>query len=269
MPEKPDIGRIANWNIQQGGGDGEMPSKIMDEIDKIDGDIAILTEVKYKNVGLIKDRLAASGLIHVATTCVEGGRNSVLVAARESFEVVHQEIRYDQERWLPVYFPGRDLHMAAVHIPSSRCHLNIDDEIQLKGNKRKGFFWEEVLNYAADHMWDNAIIVGDFNTGSNDLDRTGGARFTHAKQRAKLRDRGFEDGYRLCYPGGRDSTWWSMEDGGKDHNGFRLDQIHASMSVWDAIRDVQHVQHVRGTRESGKLSDHAMMFAEMDWGRIW
>ena len=241
----------------------------MDEIDKIDGDITVLTEVQHRNLGLIKDRLAASGLIHIATTCVEGGKNSVLVAAREPFEVVHRQLAYDQERFLAGYFPRLDLHLLAAHIPSSRCQLALPNGLDLRGTKRKGFAWKETLSYAALHMFENTIIVGDFNTGSNDLDRTGGTRFTHSKCRERLGDLGYDDGYRMLYPDGRDSTWCSTTEGGIDYHGFRLDQIHASMSVRDAIRDVQHVQHVRGTRESGKLSDHAIMFADLDWGGIW
>lgn len=261
MPQQPST-RLVTWNIQRGGGD--FAPQIMDEIDKLDPDIAVLTEVTYKNLAYIESRFESSRLTHHVTPCVNGGKTSVLIASKIPFEVVHRDLAYDGERRVMAYFPELDLHVVGLHCPSSGCHV---PKLGLLGEVRKGNFLDALLVEARPLKDGRTILIGDFNNGFNNIDRSGGSSFKCVDRLERLAEMGYADVYRLVDPYGREYTYWSSKRGGGDNHGFRLDQLHVAARLHDRVSGVEHVQHVRGSREAGKLSDHAILVVDINLER--
>ena len=256
--------RVIAWNIEQGGVD-RIP-RILDVIAERKPAIITLSEVTGKYLPRLRDGLAEIGLPHIEATCPDQKTNSVLVASAMPVELVDDSIAKDGERWLPIWIPSLELHMLCVHIPGSPDHKWFSDGSGIKGSFRKARFWYEVTRYAEAMRNERCIILGDFNTGCNTLDRMpDGDTFECADNLGVLRMAGYRDVYREQEPRGRTYTWWSRSKvTGEELNGFRLDHIFVSAALREGILAVQHHDHVRGLVDDGGLSDHSIVEADLD-----
>lgn len=254
--------RVLTWNIQSGG--GTRVPQIMSEVDDLAPDLLVFTEVTHKNLAALKAALESRGLNHIATRCPQGRVNSVLVASAIPFQVTSDDIPADQERWVSVRFDSLDLTVLCIHIPGSDDHKFDAEGRGTSGERRKEAFWNEVIRYAKSKRDDRCIILGDFNTGLRELDMTPGATpFYLPENMAVLKMIGFTDTWRHLNPKSREYTWYSQQRG-EDYNGFRLDYIFVSSPLVDSIENAEHVDYVRGKVSDGKLSDHAMLFADLN-----
>jgi hypothetical protein len=96
------------------------------------------------------------------------------------------------------------------HIPSSRDDKDMADGYGLLGLKRKALFWDEVIRYAEAHRQEKAILLGDLNTGFNDVDKTPeGEAFKLWEKIIELREAGYTDTWRELNPETREYTWFS------------------------------------------------------------
>lgn len=262
MVKDAGVKRFLTWNIQGGGG-SRVP-QIMREVDSLEADVLAFTEVRYANLQTLTAALGASGFTHIETPCPESGSNSVLLAAKVPFDVEEERIAHDRERWASVYIPSLDLRVLCVHIPGAPDHKFDAEGRGLSGPKRKELFWYEVTRYAMAHKTENVVIMGDLNTGINEIDKTpSGQPFKLSENIRILRmDGKYVDTWRYLNPQAREYTWFTKRDG-KDLNGFRLDYIWASSSLRELIRGAWHVDRVRGLLADGGLSDHAMVVADL------
>ncbi|WP_170292479.1 endonuclease/exonuclease/phosphatase family protein [Mycolicibacterium grossiae] len=253
--------RFLTWNIQSGGGN-RVP-QIMREVDLLAPDVVGFTEVKSNNLATLSRTLEASGFDYIETPSGEDV-NSVLLASKKPFEAVKEEITHDQERWASVRIPSMDLRVLCVHIPGSPDHKFDSEGRGMSGQKRKELLWYEVIRYATIHKDERVAIMGDLNTGLNEIDRTPrGTPFKLSENIRVLRmDGRFTDTWRYLNPKNRDYTWFTTRDG-RDFNGFRLDYIWVSAPLRESIRSAQHLHHVRGKVSDGKLSDHAIVVADI------
>lgn len=254
--------RFLTWNIQSGGG-SRVP-QMMREVDLLAPEILAFTEVKSSNLAMLTNALEASGFDHIETPCPEKEVNSVLLASKIPFDAVKEEITHDQERWASVYIPSLDLRVLCVHIPGAPDHKFDSEGRGMSGQKRKELLWYEVTRYATAHKDERVVIMGDLNTGLNEIDKTpNGTPFKLSENIRILRmDGKYVDTWRHLNPKTRDYTWFTTRDG-KDFNGFRLDYIWVSSPLRESIRSAQHIHHVRGKVSDGKLSDHAIVVADL------
>lgn len=256
--------RFLTWNILSGG--GTRVPQIMSEVDVLAPDFVVFTEVTYKNLAVLRNALESRGLEHIATRCPEGRVNSVLVASKIPFHVIAEDIPTDQERWISVRLDSLDLTVLCVHIPGSDDHKFDADGRGTSGERRKELFWNEVIRYASLKKDERCVILGDFNTGLPELDMTPGATPFYLPENMRvLKMTGFTDAWRHLNPKLREYTWYSQQRG-EDYNGFRLDYVFVSSGLAESISNAEHVHHVRGKVSEGKLSDHAMLFADLSIG---
>src|SRR5258708_11116954 len=101
-------------------------------------------------------------------------------------------------------------------------------------------------------------MIGDFNTGRNDLDIEGaGARFHCADLfEALSREAGLMDLWRACHGDRQEWTWRSPA------NGFRIDHAfgnEAFINHWPTFRcEIDHAPRLSG------LTDHSAVVLEAD-----
>ena len=257
--------RFLTWNIQSGGGK-RVPS-VVKELARLAPDFIALTEVTYSNLSAIRKSLDEQGCGHIATTCLEGTTNSVLVASKVPFVVTEEPMAHDPERWLSVEIDSLDLKILCVHIPGATDNKFGTDGIGISGKKRKELFWDQVLEYAQRHKNDRTVLLGDFNTGLSEDAQ--GTPFELSDRIRVLRLEKYSDTWRMRHPKAREYTWYSKRRNkqlgtSEDFNGFRLDYIFVSSALKDCIVEAAHVD---GVRKEG-VSDHAILMADLSVGDL-
>jgi exodeoxyribonuclease-3 len=258
----PDnVHRFLTWNILKGGGT-RLPD-IVREIGRLSPTVVALTEVTGNHVGRLRSGLKRIGFEHIASPCPTGGTNSVLVASKIPFEVVDAAIAEDHERWVAVRIPRLDVEVLCVHVPGSDDDKVRPGTYSLLGVERKELFWQDLTRYANARKGTRTILLGDFNTGLNHIDKTpDGAAFKLTHYIDTLLSDGYVDVWRDAHPDKREYTWFTWQKG-KELNGFRLDYIYTSSALRGGIVNAQHVDHVRGLVKNGGLSDHAILVADL------
>jgi exonuclease III len=255
--------RFLTWNIQSGG--GRRVSSIVDEIAKVQCDVVALTEVRFGNLDALRRSLRQRGFDHIETTCSGGSTNCVLVASRLPFKVADDSVSHDHGRWLPIEIDSLDLNVLCVHIPGGTDNQFDADGFGLSGKKRKEMLWDEVLEYARKHRSEKTVLLGDFNTGLPEDAQ--GTPFVLSDYIRVLRLEKYVDSWRHLNPNTREYTWYTKRKNketsvSEDYNGFRLDYVFVSPALTDHIVDARHLHQVR----TGKVSDHAMVFADLAIG---
>lgn len=253
--------KFLTWNIQSGGGK-RIPG-IVQELQLLNPDFIVLTEVTAKNNATLQQALAASNYRHVFSLCPPANEKSVMLASKTPFKIANDGLSNDQERWVSIEMPDKNLKILGVHIPGATDNKFGADGFGISGEKRKERFWTEVIKYAEKSKGLKTILLGDFNTGLRE--DAEGTPFKLSEFIVKLRDTGFVDTWRHLHPNTRDYTWyWRRKDkidgSSQPHNGFRLDYVFVSPLLRDGIVSAQHVHHVR----EQKLSDHSIVMAEVN-----
>lgn len=269
MPRTVNTNLVMTFNVMQGGGD-RIP-RILGQIAQSNATIVGLTEIRRNNLDAWIDGLTRLGYTHIEHSCPEGAghdkTHSVLIASRVPLDRVELEAVEDPARWVAVYAPNLDVDVLCVHIPGTP-----DDKIRpgthsLLGVERKRMMWEAVMRYVRPRKDKRLILMGDFNTGRNDIDRTpDGTAYKCAEFIDQLDALGLFDTFRTLHPTKREYTWFSKSSRGRrrDLNGFRLDHIFVSTALSYGIVAASHIHHVRGLVAEGGLSDHAIVIAELD-----
>ncbi|MCB0939262.1 MAG: endonuclease/exonuclease/phosphatase family protein [Mycobacterium sp.] len=256
------------FNVMQGG--GARRPRIIDQIAQSNATIVGLTEIRCNNLDRWIDGLTRLGYTHIEHSCPEAAghdkTHSVLIASRVPVQRVPLEAVEDPARWVAVYAPSLDVDVLCVHIPGTP-----DDKVRpgthsLLGVERKQMMWEAVIGYVRPRKDKRLIVMGDFNTGRNDIDKTpDGTPYKCAEFIDQLDALGLVDTFRALHPTKREYTWYSRSKrSGRELNGFRLDHIFVSTALSYGIVATDHVHHVRGLVAKGGLSDHAMVMAELD-----
>lgn len=241
--------RIVGWNIRAGG--GRRVDRIAKAIYRWRPDIVALSEFRgTPPSGDLAGRLAAGGLSYQWSTTDPSvpARNALLVAARWPMQRLPSTSDEPQEpcRWLPVRVETpRPLLLGALHVPN-------------RATGRKYTFLEGARLQAEKWRTEQAVIIGDTNSGKPDIDEQSPAFNRHeGGWIEELHDIGFRDAFRLHAGRRRAYTWYSPNG----DNGFRLDQAFLSPSVASGLRRATH-QWAGGSRRSG-VSDHAAVLIDI------
>lgn len=253
MNQLPDV-KVMTWNIRSGG--GKNCSKIIDRILAHDPQVVVLTEFQKKNEDILRSGLVQGGYSWIETSNPQDRENGLLVASKLEItkrgSMTHDE---DPQRWLSLYLPGHKIHLLAVHIPGGPDHKFING-VGISGRARKEMFWKKIIEFAKVHLNDKTVIVGDFNTGFRE--DAEGTPFILSKYMKELIQLGFVDTWRAIHKDRKEYTWYSqhkVEGNTIDKNGFRLDYVFASPSMFENLHNAFHSHQER----LEKVSDHAIL----------
>jgi exonuclease III len=281
------------WNIRFGGigpdrfdyDPAESPKNVKAVARAImsqEADVVILTEYRdaAETGGVIKAALESRGYqSHVSNPGLD--KNGTLMAfseqVREHYDIhVADNFRIDKEtldeifyyRWLDLKLVsvsgGENLEVLGIHVPDVKT-TDGDGKLNLT-LEYKRLFWDALIRFGKEKMEreENAIILGDFNTGLNTVDKEPGAGDFYLsecmqafKELHDVKGRKWVDAWRKFHrkPSYVDYTWYMP--GGK---GFRLDYAFLSPKLGDKLKAARYSPL---ERESG-LSDHSMLIVEIN-----
>lgn len=234
--ERPLL-RLLTLNIRHGG--GQRASTIADAIVDSEPDIVVLTEFRENaSAAIIRDRLAARGWTHQASSNPPARTNGVFVAARMPFAVGPTQLGVPEGdwRWLELEFGA--LRLVASYFPLSA---------------RKLPYWDWFLERARERSDGQCVLIGDFNTGKHLIDEVG-ATFFGADYPIRLEELGWADAWRSLHPEDREYTWYSPKG-----NGFRLDYAWLSPSLRGSLRAASHLHETR----TKAITDHAGLMVDL------
>ena len=233
--------KIIEWNIKHGGSERRIPG-ILSAIRSHDADIVVLTEYRIERKEQLMDGLQDMGYVYILTSDPMPRTNGILIASRSTLKPLSSPYAEEgvRQRWLEVEIVERGLRLLCLHIPGAGDSWG------------KEAFWRSVIEYARDHADDQALMIGDFNTGL-EIDAQG-TPFKFSNYMSDLLELGWVDVWRDMNNEKREYSWFSNAG-----NGFRLDYLYATKSVRD---DVNEVELSHSEREGG-ISDHSLLIAKI------
>jgi exodeoxyribonuclease III len=223
---------ILSLNIRHGG--GSRVSAILQYLAECSADVIVLSEFRVNKQGSkIIEFLESQSFVCDHPSGLHDKQNTVLVASKG-----HKVLSLDSlpNAWSIFGLECEGLKIFGVYFP-------------LKNNKKSVFDW---FNANAS-SFSRSVLIGDFNTGDNDMDLEGSSKFYCESDFSLLTQNYFFDAYRLNHPEGKDFSWYSSVG-----NGFRID--HALISR-DIDPDLVEVSYDHKTRE--KISDHSSLFVSL------
>jgi exodeoxyribonuclease-3 len=220
---------ILSLNIRHGGG-GRL-TKILDYIISMNADIVVLTEFRNnKNSHTIKETLKSHAYQFISTLNTDATKNSVLVASRI---MGHQIDLESPNNWSLNAVDINGIQLVGTYFP-------------LKNDKTDliNWFLEQGLNFK------KTIFIGDFNTGSNTLDKDeAGSSFFMGSEFETISQEILTDSFRYKNPELREYSWHSSAG-----NGFRIDHCLVTKDLTDNIRSVSYDHKTRP-----ELTDHSAL----------
>ncbi len=223
-------------NIQNGG--GERTPALIDWLQEKNADIVVLEEFCNNPSGLAIEAALKGRDYHVHSQD-EAVSNGVLIAAKEQFDAAALTPR---DAHAGVLLRGRwkgGLTIIGAYFP-----LAI-------GAKRRLF--DVCMEYAKQHLNPPFLLVGDLNTGCNEVDLEAGATpFPCSEDFVALTSSGLIAEWRLQHGlTAREYTWRSPQ------NGFRIDHAFGNKEFQTRFLPLGcDYDHRTRTRET-KLSDHS------------
>lgn len=231
--------KVLAWNIRQGGRRNR--EHVVARCCHHDADVIVLTEFRRNDVGeFLSESFRERGWPHQAVGEADRRSNTNFVASREPIGRTGPLDRRLEKphRMLDVTIGG--VRLTAVHMPNLR---------------EKFPYWEAVIRAGRRRRHEDALFIGDFNTGKHYLDEPG-ATFVATEHMDRLERLGFVDVWREANPDGREFSWYSPQA----KNGFRLDHAFASPSLSARVTSVRY-SHVERER---RLSDHSALVITWD-----
>jgi len=223
------------WNIRHGG--GNRAGAILAALRSQEADLVVLTEYRNNSQGeRLRRELSSCGLSNQAVTHAPAERNSVLVAARESFRASVATDALAGYEHCCIRASFREVEVLALYFPLGDAKGPLFDWLLQQKSVLSG----------------SAILLGDLNTGLHYLDERG-ATFDHADKFAALQRQGWVDLWRSRHPNAGEFSWYSAHG-----NGFRLDHALGSPGVQTRVRTVNYSH---SEREAG-VSDHSILCVE-------
>ncbi len=226
--------KVFAWNIRQGG--RKSRTEIVARCRHHDADIVVLNEYRRNDVGAyLSECLREAGWVHQAAGDTDHKTNTNFVASRLPIRRTRPlDRRLDKpHRMLDVAIDG--LRLTAVHMPNMR---------------EKFPYWEAVIRAGRRRRREDALFIGDFNTGKHYLDEPG-KTFVATEHMERLEELGFVDAWRRANPDGREFSWYSPQA----NNGFRLDHAFVSPTLSERLNVIRYSHEER----ERKLSDHSAL----------
>lgn len=227
---------IATLNIRHGG--TKSSAALADRLLGYDADLLVVTEFRANSTGeRFIARLKDAGY---ATSHPDAGpnQNTVLIAARCAID----------RAW--AFDDGLD----SRHLWCAEFGGVIVCGVYMPLNAAKLPYWETLIAHAQANRI--GLLIGDFNTGTNDLDKDPqGAKFVGPEMPGRLQDSGYVDVWRSLHPGVREYSWYSRPG----DNGFRLDYIFAESAL---AQQITRCEYDHAPRLAGD-TDHSALVASL------
>jgi exodeoxyribonuclease-3 len=235
--------RLVAWNLLHGG--GARVAAIAAELLRHDADVLVLSEYRSARGAELAALLRAGGYEAVVTTDPPPRVNGLAVLAREPVaRCPAPPGALTAQRWLEVDLPGRELAVAAVHVPP----------VISVGEEAKQAFWDLLLAWAAAHQAEPVLLVGDLNTGAPGLDERGATLYC-APSFLALGASGWVDAWRHFHGDRREWTWRTP----RRRYGYRIDHAFSSPPLVPRLRACRYVHEPREAR----VSDHSLLVLEL------
>ncbi len=219
---------IVNFNIRQGG--ASRTNEILKYLLINDFDLIVLTEfINNANGKIIINELENKGYKTQPSNPVNGYGS--FIACKENFKTENIS-----DRWVEVDIPNFDLRVLGVYVPD-------------KMSKIKNDFLKKVLDYCKNHIHENVLLMGDFNSCTKE-DSSNNNEF-NAKDLRELEELGWIDLWKQYHTDNSDVYTWFYHSGA----GFRLDYAFI-FPIMDPILEKVSAYHDSEIRKS-KISDHA------------
>jgi len=248
--------RFVAWNIHAAADARRGP--IVDVLVSLQADVLVLSEASVRFGAAIVPLLVTAGFTSVVAAPVTGHKRGVLVASRWPLSLGPLGGCPMPDRWLHIRGADLPVEIGGLYLPGAAGGL-------------KPAFWTW-LRTSASYLVDRpAILIGDLNTGTHEVDEPG-AEFLCNEDFDALSNEGWIDAWRSRHADSGERTWWAPQGNG---NGFRLDHVFATASAnplvtqAEYVTDVGDVPLVRtggyrikdgGTRP---LSDHAALLVDI------
>ncbi|SFR84669.1 Exonuclease III [Agromyces sp. CF514] len=230
--------RIATLNLRHGGGP-RIPS-LLAQIERIDADVLVLTEFRSSGVALI-DGLHSFGY-ETTTSLPPDSSNGIALASRSTIDrswSLAQDLDPDLDPHRLWAVETMGLNLVGVYLPQRKLKLP---------------YWDAVISAAASGHLNAGVLIGDWNTGTNTLDKApAGAGFDGANRLAALEATGYVDPWRRSHPDRREYSWFSTRG-----NGFRVDHAYVHPSLLDDVLNAFYDQ----IPLAEKATDHAALILE-------
>jgi len=231
--------KVFAWNIRQGGRRNR--EQVIARCRHHDADVVVFNEYRRNDVGaFLSDSLRSAGWEHQAAGEADHRTNTNFVASRFPIDRVRPLDRRLEKphRMLDLTIGG--VRLTAVHMP------NMNEKFP---------YWEAVIRAGRRRRREDALFIGDFNTGKHYIDEPG-KTFVATEHLARLERLGFIDAWRHANPDGREFSWYSPQAG----NGFRLDHAFVSPSLSARVTAIRYSHAEREQR----LSDHSALLVAWD-----
>jgi exodeoxyribonuclease-3 len=228
--------QIVTWNIRHGGPAGDKLRHVIETLLGFDADLLVVTEYRSHARGAIIEAALRAAGYHTSHPGAPPAENSVLLASRAPIARAGHLAPDLCWPWL----------LWSLELP-----LGLVTGVYMPGMKRKLPYWEAILR-AVSGPEAPCLMLGDFNTGRNDLDKADEATpFVGAAYMTRLEAAGYLDLWRSRHADRREYSYYSKPW----NNGFRLDHAFATARIAGLVTDC-HYDHA--PRERG-LSDHSAL----------
>lgn len=224
--------KILSLNIRHGG--GSRVDAILEYLGSHHFDVLVLSEFRHNRAGdKLKRFLSQKSFEFVSPETSDHKKNTVLVAAKSI---------------TPVDLPALPVPWSTI---GARCGFLqvIGVYFPLKDAKKPLFDW--FVAHSRNML--NTVLIGDFNTGSNELDLQGKSKFYCSDEFADLSQNKLVDAYRLLHQTNREYSWYSSVG-----NGFRIDHALVTSDLLDRISEVRYEHTTRDV-----ISDHSALFLNL------
>lgn len=199
--------RLLSLNIRHGGG-SRIP-RVLEWIEGQHPDLVVLLEWRASNDQLLSVTLKHKGF-ELAKFSKSGARDNGIVVAAKDFIRAERITPKGADKGELVLVSLHELSLCAAYFP--------------QGNNKATYF-QELFELAVRHTDVPFLVVGDINTGNNQVDLPNGAtRFACSNMFDALsREHGMTDLWRRQHgPQAQEWTWHSAK------NGFRIDHAFAN-----------------------------------------
>ena len=222
--------KILSWNIQHGG--GTRVKEILKFLQKSIAQVIVLSEFRNNKNGIfIRNKLLELGYTFQFVSLNDSDTNSVLIASKlacNSRLFVDRKLAYDHAV-IGIEFPAFRLY--GVYLPHKKKHQLFD------------LLQEELVGEKP------SILLGDFNTGVNQVDQKGDS-FWYTAELKRLEKIGMQDAFRYLHDDVEVYSWYSHQG-----NGYRYDHIYAHTDLLPLIKECDYIHKAR----EEKWSDHSPM----------
>jgi exodeoxyribonuclease-3 len=224
--------RIVTLNIRHGG--KKFGDALTARLLSYDADILVVTEFRANDTGTqLIAQLEDAGYA-TSHPGAEPAKNTVLIASRSQID----------RSW--TFGDELDAH----HLWCADVDGTVVCGVYTPQGAAKLPYWEALIDRA--RSGDVDLLIGDFNTGNNDVDKDPkGTKFVGPEMPSLLMASGYTDVWRSLHPDTREYSWFSRPG----DNGFRLDYLFATPEMTQRIGSCEFDHHPRLAYET----DHSAL----------